>query len=50
MTRPDGRAPDEMRPVTFERDFTEMADGSMLISFGRTQVLCTASIDINTFR
>jgi len=45
MTRPDGRAPDEMRPVTFERDFTEMADGSVLVTVGRTKVLCTASID-----
>ena len=45
MTRPDGRAPDEMRPITFERDFTEMADGSCLVSFGRTRVLCTASVD-----
>src|SRR5690606_18604861 len=43
--RPDGRAPDELRPVTFERDFTEMAAGSCLVSFGRTRVLCTASID-----
>jgi ribonuclease PH len=45
MPRPDGRAADELRPVTFERDFTEMADGSCLVSFGRTRVLCTASID-----
>ena len=45
MTRPDGRASDEMRPVTFERDFTEMADGSVLVTVGRTKVLCTASID-----
>jgi len=45
MPRPDGRAADELRPITFERDFTEMADGSVLVSFGRTQVLCTASID-----
>jgi ribonuclease PH len=45
MTRPDGRAPDELRPITFERDFTEMASGSCLVSFGRTRVLCTASID-----
>ena len=45
MTRPDGRAADELRPLTFERDFTEMADGSVLVSFGRTRVLCTASID-----
>ena len=45
MPRPDGRAADELRPVSFERDFTEMADGSCLVSFGRTRVLCTASID-----
>jgi ribonuclease PH len=43
--RPDGRRPDELRPITFERDFTDMADGSVLVSFGRTRVLCTASID-----
>ena len=45
MTRPDGRAADQLRPVTFERDHTEMAAGSCLVSFGRTRVLCTASID-----
>jgi ribonuclease PH len=45
MTRPDGRAVDELRPVSFERDYTEMAAGSCLVSFGRTRVLCTASID-----
>jgi ribonuclease PH len=45
MPRPDGRADDELRPITFERDYTEMAAGSMLVSFGRTRVLCTASID-----
>lgn len=43
--RHDGRANDQLRPVTFERDFTEMADGSVLVSFGRTRVLCTASVD-----
>jgi ribonuclease PH len=45
MARPDGRRNDELRPITFERDFTEMADGSCLVSFGKTRVLCTASID-----
>jgi ribonuclease PH len=45
MTRPDGRAADELRPITFERDYTEMAGGSVLVSFGRTRVLCTASVD-----
>jgi ribonuclease PH len=43
--RQDGRKPDELRPITFERDYTEMAAGSVLVSFGRTKVLCTASID-----
>lgn len=43
--RPDGRAHDELRPISFQRDFTDMANGSVLVSFGRTQVLCTASID-----
>jgi ribonuclease PH len=45
MSRPDGRQPDELRPITFERDYTEMAAGSCLVTFGRTRVLCTASID-----
>ena len=45
MTRPDGRMPDQLRPVSFQRDFTEMAAGSVLVSFGRTRVLCTASVD-----
>ena len=45
MTRPDGRRADQLRPMAFERDFTEMADGSCLVSVGRTRVLCTASID-----
>ncbi len=45
ITRPDGRADDELRPFSFQRDFTEMADGSVLVSFGDTRVLCTASID-----
>ena len=43
--RPDGRQPDELRPITFERDYTEMTPGSCLVTFGRTRVLCTASID-----
>ena len=43
--RPDGRLPDELRPISFERDYTEMTPGSVLVSFGRTRVLCTASVD-----
>ena len=42
--RPDGRADDELRPLSFTRDFTEMAAGSCLVAFGRTRVLCTASV------
>jgi ribonuclease PH len=50
VTRADGRALVELRPVTFERDYTEMADGSCLVTFGRTKVLCTASVDDNVPR
>jgi ribonuclease PH len=42
--RASGRAPDELRKVTFTRDYTEMAMGSVLVDFGRTRVLCTASV------
>ena len=41
----DGRAPDQLRPITFERGYTDMPAASVLVSFGRTRVLCTASID-----
>ncbi|HEX2849084.1 MAG TPA: ribonuclease PH [Acidimicrobiales bacterium] len=43
--RRDGRQPDELRPVRFHRDYTEMATGSVLVEMGRTKVLCTASLD-----
>lgn len=43
--RPDGRQPDDLRPVSFERDYTDAAPGSTLVRFGRTTVLCTASVD-----
>lgn len=45
LRRRDGRDPDNLRPVSFERDFTESAAGSMLVTMGRTRVLCTASVD-----
>ena len=45
MTRPSGRAPDEMRPVSFARRFAKHAEGSVLIEVGDTQVLCTASVE-----
>src|SRR2546430_14364493 len=43
--RASGRAADELRPVVFIRDYTEMADGSVLVEFGRTRGLCTASVE-----
>lgn len=43
ITRVDGRTPGEMRPVTIERGWSAQAEGSALISFGNTKVLCTAS-------
>ncbi|EFL89736.1 ribonuclease PH [Ahrensia sp. R2A130] len=43
--RPSGRAPDEMRAVTIERGFSKHAEGSCLIKFGDTHVLCTASLE-----
>ena len=43
MARSDGRAVDELRTVSFERDWLDNAEGSTLVSFGRTRVLCAAS-------
>jgi len=43
--RPSGRASDQMRQVTFDRHFTRHAEGSVLVSFGETRVLCTASVE-----
>jgi len=43
--RPSGRAADEMRAITIETGFTKYAEGSCLISFGETKVLCTASVE-----
>lgn len=45
MTRPSGRNPDQLRPVAIERRFTRHAEGSVLVSFGDTRVLCTASVE-----
>ena len=44
MTRPDGRRHDELRPVTITRDWLDHAEGSCLVEFGRTRVLCAASV------
>ena len=43
--RPSGRNPDQLRAVSFERGFTKHAEGSCLVRFGDTHVLCTASIE-----
>jgi ribonuclease PH len=43
--RPSGRKPDELRPVTLTRHFTHHAEGSVLVEFGNTKVLCTASVE-----
>ncbi|SFN56759.1 RNAse PH [Dokdonella immobilis] len=45
LQRPSGRAPDQLRPITLERRFTRHAEGSVLVSFGDTRVLCTASVE-----
>jgi ribonuclease PH len=44
MTRPDGRLPDQLRPVTFQRGWLDHAEGSVLVTFGSTRVLCAASV------
>jgi ribonuclease PH len=43
--RPSGRAPHELRPVHLQRGFTRHAEGSVLVAFGETRVLCTASVE-----
>jgi ribonuclease PH len=45
FSRPSGRAADELRPIRLTRRFTKHAEGSVLVEFGDTRVLCTASIE-----
>lgn len=45
MQRPSGRQPDALREVTLERGYTRHAEGSVLVSFGDTRVICTASVE-----
>jgi ribonuclease PH len=45
MSRPDGRAVDELRPLTLELGWTKHAEGSCLVRMGETWVLCTASVE-----
>ncbi|SCG61620.1 ribonuclease PH [Micromonospora humi] len=44
MARPDGRQPDQLRPVTVTRGWSTHPEGSVLVEFGATRVLCTASV------
>ena len=43
--RPSNRQPDEMRQVKFTRNYTMHAEGAVLVEFGNTKVLCTASVE-----
>jgi len=45
VSRPDGRRPDQLRPITLTRDFIQHAEGSVLVEFGATRVICTASVE-----
>ena len=45
MTRPDGRKVDELRPIKITTGYTKYAEGSVLIEFGETKVLCNASVE-----
>jgi ribonuclease PH len=45
MPRPDGRAPDQLRPIAVTRDYLLHPEGSVLVEFGATKVICTASVD-----
>ena len=45
MQRPSGRQANELREVSFIRQFTHAAPGSVLVSFGNTKVICTASVE-----
>jgi ribonuclease PH len=45
MPRPDGRAPDQLRPTTLTRDYLLHPEGSVLVEFGATKVICTASVE-----
>ena len=45
MTRADGRAPDQLRPVSLTRDYLLHPEGSVLVEFGATKVICTATLE-----
>ncbi|MBM3864142.1 MAG: ribonuclease PH, partial [Verrucomicrobia bacterium] len=45
MTRPDGRSPDQLRPVSFTPNVAPHATGSVLVAFGNTRVICSATVE-----
>lgn len=50
MARPSGRAADQLRNITIDRHYTRHAEGSVLVSFGDTRVICTASVEVGVPR
>jgi len=50
MQRPSGRTPNQLRDITITRNFTCHAEGSVLVTFGNTKVICTASVDTSVPR
>lgn len=50
MTRPSGRRPEQLRPVKITRDYTCHGEGAVLVEFGNTKVICTASVENNVPR
>ena len=50
MTRPSGRYPEQLRPVRLTRHYTKHAEGSVLVEFGDTKVICTASVEASVPR
>lgn len=50
MTRPSGRTPEQLRPVRITRHYTKHAEGSVLVEFGDTKVICTASVEASVPR
>jgi ribonuclease PH len=45
LVRPSGRLPDQLRPVSITRGYTRHAEGSVMVAFGDTRVLCTATVE-----
>jgi ribonuclease PH len=50
VARPSGRAADQLRDITIERHYTRHAEGSVLVAFGDTRVICTASVEVGVPR